>query len=695
MPVLDIEGRKVKVDDSFLSMSPDEQHAKVDEIAKKLKLQPSGGGQSSPGMAEGMGRAFARGAPILGGALNKADAAFNAALAPVIDPLLPDSMQKLPEDTFGGRYEHALGIQEGKDKSFQEEHPIADAVSEMAGGIASTGGLAKTATGAKVLGLGGKTLPQMMTQGAVSGGIINTADAEVRGDNPLTAGIVGAGIGGVAPAAGRLINAASAPVQNAIRSARNPELEAERRVASSLDRDMKAGDVGVTPQEFVAASADNQPVALIDAGGETTRALARSAANTSPEGRGEMNRMIDARFESQAPRLADWLRQTFHYPDAAAQQEAIDHVEKVVNRSNYMKAMKEGDRDIMSPELDRLMGSPSMVEAMRKAALSGKDRAVTQGLGAMRQGVTVENGLVKFTKGPNGVPTYPNLAFWDATKRELSDMTTKSMKAGAKEESGTLTDLSKALRAELDKQVPSYQTARSGAASFFDAENAIEAGQKFVGASQKFGIPAVRRQLAKMSPQEKQMFQDGYVSRLVETIEKTGDRRSILNNIQNSHAAKEEINVALGPQRAKEIEGRLRVEGIMDLACPALQGNSTTARQLVELGLAGGVGGYEQLQGDPEALMKAALVYGAARGHRVVDERVARHVARLLVSNDVKQLRRGITLLSRNQNMMGSIRNADATLGAIAVRGALPGATQAVTGPYRGPNLGPVQGPQQ
>ena len=688
MPMIDIEGKKVKVDDSFLSMSPDEQHAKVDEIAKKLKLQPSG---QAPGMAEGMGRAFARGVPIIGGALNKADAAFDAALAPVIDPLLPDSLQKLPEDTFGGRYQHALDIQQGKDKSFQEEHPIADAVAEVAGGVASTGAAAQTATGAKLLGLGGRTLPQMMTQGALSGGAINAADAEIRGDDPLTAGVVGAGIGGVAPAAGRLINAATAPIQNAIRSARDPELEAERRVAGWMDRDMKAGDVGVTPQEFVAAKQGGQPVALIDAGGETTRAGARSAANTSPEARSEMNRLIDSRFESQAPRLADWLRQTFHYPDAAAQQDAIDHVEKVVNRSNYMKAMKDGDRDIMSPELDRLMGSPAVVEAMRKAAISGKDRAVTQGLGAMRQGVTVENGLVKFTKGPNGVPTYPNLAFWDATKRELSDMTTKAMKAGAKEESGVLTDLSKALRAELDKQVPSYQTARAGAASFFGAENAIEAGQNFVGASQKFGIPAVRRQLAKMSPQEKQMFQDGYVSRLVETIEKTGDRRTILNKIQNSPAAREEINVALGPARAKEIEARLRIEGVMDLARPALQGNSTTARQLVELGLAGGVGGYEQLQGDPEALMKAALVYGAARGHRVIDERVARHVARLLVSNDVRQLNKGIALLSRNQNMMGAIRNADAALGAIAARGALPGATQAVS-PYKGPNLGAIQG---
>lgn len=46
MPTLDIEGKKIKVDDSFLQMSTDQQHAAVDEIAKSLK-----GGAEKP--AEG------------------------------------------------------------------------------------------------------------------------------------------------------------------------------------------------------------------------------------------------------------------------------------------------------------------------------------------------------------------------------------------------------------------------------------------------------------------------------------------------------------------------------------------------------------------------------------------------------------------------------------------------------------------
>lgn len=663
MAVFEIEadGKKYQVD------APDMQTA-----AASLHAHTG----AAPSMTEGLGRAFSRGVPILGGALNKLDAATNAALSPVVDPMLPDSFQKLKGKTFGERYKEALDIQTGKDEGFSAQHPAADAAAEIAGGIAATGGAATTATGARLLGLTGWTLPQMMTRGAASGAAINATDAAIRGDNPVTAGIVGGAIGGIAPGVGRLANAViGQPIANMVRGIRNPTAEAERRVAGAIDQDIRSGSRGLTLQETIDAAGQGQPVNLIDTGGEATRALARSAANTSPEGRYLLNRTIDERFESQAPRLAQWLRETFHYPNADAQQQAIDQVQRTVNRANYARSMREGDRQIISPELQRLMGSPAVVEAMQKASRSGKDRAITQGFGAFNTGVTVENGVVNFRRGANGVPTYPNLAFWDATKRELDDAARAAGRLGRNGEATTLGDLARSLRNELDQHVPSYQAARAGAAQFFGAEDALEAGQNFVGASRQFGIPEVRRQLARMSPQERQLFQDGYVSRLVQTIEQTGDRRTVLNKIMSSPAAREEINVALGPQRAREVEARLRVEGIMDLARPAVQGNSTTARQLVELGLAGGVnvaegGGLPST--DPQALMHAALVYGAARGHRVIDERVAREVARLLASDNVGQLQRGLRILTRNQNMLGAIRNADAALASITARGATP-----------------------
>jgi hypothetical protein len=363
--------------------------------------------------------------------------------------------------------------------------------------------------------------------------------------------------------------------------------------------------------------------------------------------------------------LQGWLRNTFHYPDAAAQQEALGNVARNVNRVNYRRAMDQGDRPIMSPELDRLMGSPAVVEAMRRASTSGKDRAITQGLGAMRQGVTVENGVVTFTRGRNGAPTYPNLAFWDATKQELDAAANMARRSG--DTSSTAGELARLLRTELDRHVPSYQAARSGAAHFFEAENALEAGQNFVGKNMTAGD--ARRALAQMTPQERQLFQDGFVSRFVEQLSQVGDRRSILNKIAESPAAREKLRVALGPQRATELEAGLRVEGIMDLARNAVQGNSTTARQLAELGLAGGAYGFSgggiNPFTDPGALVNAAIVYGAARGRNVINERLSRRVAEMLVSNDPRTITRGVQTVARNQTLFNSLRSADRGLARI------------------------------
>lgn len=657
MPLFEVEqnGKRFRID------APDIK------AAQEALQQHTGSSDGAPGMVEGVGRAAARGVPILGGLLNKADAATNAALAPVLNPMFDDKDQ-LKEPTFGERYTHSLRDQEGKDKAFAEAHPIADAVAEISGGVASTGAAAATTLGAQAMGLTGKTLPQMIARGAASGAAIDSADAAVRGENPLTAGGVGAVVGAVSPPVGRLVNAKVVePVSNLLRGFAKPGEEAERRVASALDRDIRNNDRGLTLQEMTDAKAGGQPTMLMDAGGETTRALARSAANTSPEGRSTLNQAIDERFASQAPRLAEWLQTTFHYPNVSAQQDALDNIARTVNRPNYAKAYSEGSGLKFDESLEQISQAPVVQDAIRKTMVSAKNDAAKLGFTPPKNPFQFdETGRLKL-KTEDGKTMSPNLQFWDIVKRNLDKTGTPEAR-----------DWARILRDHLDTKVPSYETARAGAAKFFGAGDALEAGQNFVGASAKFGIPDTRKQLAKMSADERQLFQDGYVSRLVETIEKTGDRRTILNKISASPAAREEMNVALGRERAAEVEARLRIEGVMDLARPAVEGNSTTTRQLVELGLAGGVGGYEGYQGDPQALVKAALVYGAARGHRAIDDNVAKHVAKLLASSDVSQLQKGIRLISRNQNMMGAIRNADAALGAIAARGATPAVSRDV-----------------
>ncbi len=147
------------------------------------------------GGINGIVRTLARGALGVGAYADEADAGINAFLAPFIDPLLPDSFQKLPEDSLSGRYEHALRIQRGQDQQFDESHPIGSPLLKIAGGVASAGGLINKAPAVAdfVLGNGGATLPTriLATVGAGAG------TGAVQG--------FGEGQGGVGPRAGEAL----------------------------------------------------------------------------------------------------------------------------------------------------------------------------------------------------------------------------------------------------------------------------------------------------------------------------------------------------------------------------------------------------------------------------------------------------------------------------------------------------------
>ncbi len=522
----------------------------------------------------------------------------------------------------------------------------------------------------------GATLGARMRSGAAAGSAFGAAAGAGEGTTPeervkgaAFGGAVGGVVGGVAPPvvegviqAGRVIGA---PVINAVRGIADPTGEAARRTTRALEHDINVDPAAtgrLTPNEY-AATPDAR---LIDMGGETTRGLARSSANTSPPGRFLLNDEINPRYEAQAPRLTQWMRGAFNFPNADAQQQAIDQTSRAVNNAAYARARRDGAQGVGSPELERLAESDAVVAAMRTATAKARDEAIAnrQGFyGSMNPRVTfTPDGRIEFNRGATGAPNYPGLEYWDLVRRELSAVGETARRSGNDTEARRISSLARAMNEELDRLVPSYQQARQGAAAFFGAENALEAGQNYV--LQNFANAATRRTLASMSPVERQLFQDGFVSRYIETLEKAGDRRNVLNQIADNPAAREKIEIALGPQRARELEARLRVEGIMDFARTAIQGNSTTTRQLVELGLAGGVGGGQYLtSGDPSSIVSAMLVWGALRGQRAIgqgiDQRVAEQVARMLTSRDPQVLQRGIQLVARQNRLMDSLRAVD------------------------------------
>ena len=157
----------------------------------------------------------------------------------------------------------------------------------------------------------------------------------------------------------------------------------------------------------------------------------------------------------------------------------------------------------------------------------------------------------------------------------------------------------------------------------------------------------------------------------MEMLNQVGDRRSVINKIAESPAAREKLTIALGRERADQLETKLRVEGIMDFARKAVSGNSTTVRQLTELGLAGSAGyglsgGRMNPFDSPGSVITGLLSMGAAKGHIAINASVSRKIADLLVSRNPADLQRGVDIIRKNQNIMTALRGADKYIARVA-----------------------------
>jgi hypothetical protein len=617
---------------------------------------------------------FLKGAPIAGALIDKAGAGLAAMAHGATGAGAPGA-------SLGERYGKNLALLQDLAGDFEREHPYVSTAAQTLGGVATTAATGGTTLGAKLLGMTGN-LGQRVGWGAVGGGLINAADAALRDQNdPLTAagigGAVGAGLGGGVPLVGQAVSTLARPLMATIRGAANPQAQAARNVATAIDRDVQAGAAGMTQPEFAAARAAGQPVNMMDLGGETTRALARSAANTSPEGRQILTQALDQRFESQSQRLGDWFNSTLNYPTEQTRNRAIRDIAENVYQPRYAQAYRDSankplwaDPDLMRGQppgfraamqnLTDLAQAPAIQNAIPIANAQLRNWAVADGLRPPPGAFTIDRSggapRTVLTQTASGNLNMPSLQYWDYIKRALDRMGTPEAAL-----------FSRSLRDSLDALVPSYQAARAAAqpTKFFEgAANAHEAGQNFFSRGERFG-PQAQTQIMRMTPEERGLFQDGYSTAIIEKIERSPDRRNIVNNIANSQAARREIATALGPARTNELQARLHVEDVMDAGRRAVQGNSTTTRQLFELGLAGGVGlleGGNPTNWDPATIMHAALMYGAARGQGAINSRVARQVAEMLASRDINRLNTGMRMVAGNPQMRNALRLAGGSL---------------------------------
>lgn len=609
--------------------------------------------------------------------------------------------------TLKGAYNYWTGAPEAEKKyeetkakenqAFEEakkQHPIATMIGEVGGSVPTTmllpGGTAATA----------KKLGQRMLRGAQVGaeyGAIQGAGEGEGLEGKLTGAGVGALTGGVGGAAApAVVTGVSKLVVNPLKKVVSvvkgrlfPESEAAKRVASALakdEADIVAGNAqGMTRSDWVKARDAGEPVTIADLGASNTQALLRSAANTSPEARNILEKVIYERFEGQSERVARDIRQLIS--GGANKFKTADQLEaeyRVAAKPAYYKAYAHPNAQSMWDQaIADLARAPVVQDAIKLATKEAENEAVRVGAAPIRHPFKIDQNGNLSIADPN---MKTNLAFWDIVKQNLDDKVSGLYRSGEKNAGNRAKEIKNDFLSHLDDLVPDYKKARGIAAEYFGASNAIEAGSK--AANTKVAPEEISKLMRSMIPAERELFREGYASSWSKKILAMRDRRDVTGGILASPQERRMAGIVFGVDNIAKIETRVDLERIMDGARKAL-GNSTTARQLIEAGLAGGAGAGIGYGGSGESGWAALGAFSGAAGARhqagkaiskavehaakYVDRGTARRVAEMLVSDDPNVLGEGLRIASRNKNIADGLKSIADRLGVIAAEKASSG----------------------
>ena len=439
----------------------------------------------------------------------------------------------------------------------------------------------------------------------------------------------------------------------------------------------------LTPQEL----GPGRPGMTIDVLGAPGRDLARSAANLSSVARGTLEGPLYERRAGQLGRVEEELAPTLNYPTAGQQRSALARPTPETNRL-YNEAREIGDGRIE-------VGNTPLAQLAQMRIVQSAFRAVESGLGDAHILETMQRQAQGLA--PRQPPSLNDLAVWDAVKRKLDDIY-KTAVGKAPNRARLVEDATRQLRAELDRQVPEYAQARARAQAEIVARNAFEEGVTFLTRGDPYEMQQALAHMATVSPQALDTFRQGFTHAMLNAMRKKATAGNLYAQVKETPDATLRMQIALG-QGPTAALGRQRAdEGIMQRALEATVGNSTTARQLQQMGLAAGAGAAfggvalgmsaDELTGIGHRI-HSGIFGGAAlpaigfitqaltrRPGLHVDQLVAERIAQMLVSRDPAQLARLSALARQTPALQTALRS----LADVAVPAATRGAAYEAAG---------------
>lgn len=501
----------------------------------------------------------------------------------------------------GEIYDEMVFGYRGEREDFREQSPVASTVAELAGGIATGGGIAKAASrlapaaAARVAALPGAL--RFPAAGGVAGGVAGAgfSDEGERLQGAATGAVLGGAVGGAAAGAGSALtgiaNRVGAPeiaqragqafgrqaqrAANAIPSgvpgssalqnrasalAGTVPLTTQRaRTLRVLAREMQRE--GLTPRQIGARLRRLGPGGTIaDVGGANVRDLAEQVGQQPGPGRARAVRTLVGR-EARSTRNQRAVRGALN--DAMPNQpEYFDAIEELAaKRSREAGPIYEsvlGRPVNVTPALESLSKRPTIASALRRA----RTRLADEGLD----------------------PDTSTLRLYQYAKEHIDGLEGAAIRGGNGTRAKTLGNARRALVSALDEQFPDYARARAAYEAPSRAMDLIKDGRDFL----KRDPEELRRFIRTLSPEEQRYYRTGVYRGIMDRIEGFAENRAPRAMFAKPRE-RQLLQAAMGNDKgaARQFMRLIANESQKKITRNQVLGNSATARRLAKANDAG------------------------------------------------------------------------------------------------------------
>lgn len=545
-----------------------------------------------------------------------------------IEALKAAAFAKLGGDdrSFGEIFSNVQQFFQERGNQAQEQNPGSFLAGELGGGLLTAGGLAKT--GATLVGRTvGKGLGTRAAAGATEGaGIgalvgLGTSDEDLaeRGVDTIVGGAAGGALGFGFP----LIGAA---IGGAVRGATNKLTSAQGTAATLIAQSLKKAqtDLSRAMKRLENMRKTNPGATLADAGGQELQKLLRDAVNVPSERRAGLIKKLALRQRFQFKRLGDAL-------GVAAGGNLDEFFQSMAGLVALRKdnAKRAFDFAFSKPlpftrELEDVLKRPLLRAALVRA------RAAAQNQGEDFQGLFAK----EIGTDPDGIPIFeftkvPGVQDIHRIKMGLDDIINR-LKSG-KETPLKNVEFRDAVIAKQDLmkaiQVPAYKNALK---QFAGDSTVLNAGEDGLRNGLKMSAEEITTAMANFSDAERQMFRMGFARALIDKIKARPVGNDAVKPVLDTGLNIERIRAVFPNATVRQLQKQIQVENLQTRTFRTVQGNSTTAEQLLR---------QQRLsQVDPSTVAAAGLDVAATGGVATVT-----NIARRTIAKRMQDTIKGLT----------------------------------------------------